>query len=72
MKEPKPVCRLLREWKRIKQENGVLYRVVQKNGQEVRQLILPGSLKDKVPRSVHDDLGHQAVEKTTVLTRDRC
>ena len=72
MKEPKPVCRLLREWKRIKQENGVLCRVVQKNGQEVRQLILPGSLKDKVPRSVHDDLGHQAVEKTTALTRDRC
>ena len=38
----------------------------------MRQLILPGSLKDKVLRSVHDDLGHQAVEKTTVLTRDRC
>ena len=68
MKEPKPARRLLREWKRIKQENGVLYRVVQKNGQEVRQLILPGSLKDKVLRSVHDDLGHQAA----VLTRDRC
>ena len=72
MKEPKPARRLLREWKRIKQENGVFHRVVQKNGQEVRQLILPGSLKDRVLRSVHDDLGHQAVEKTTVLTRDRC
>ena len=72
MKEPKPACRLLREWKRIKQENGVLNRVVQKNGQEVRQPILSGSLKDKVRRSVHDDLGHQAVEKTTALTRDRC
>ena len=72
MKEPKPARRLLREWKRVKQEDGVLYRVVQVNGQEVRQLILPGSLKDKVLRSVHDDLGHQAVEKTTVLTRGRC
>ena len=72
MKEPKPARRLLRERKRIKQENGALYRVVQKNGQEVRQLILPGSLKDKALRSVHDDLGHQAVEKTTILTRDRC
>ena len=28
MKEAKPARRLLREWKRIKQENGVLYRVV--------------------------------------------
>ena len=72
MKEPKPARKLLREWKHIKQENGVLYRVVQNNGEEVRQLILPGSLKDKVLRSVHDDLGHQAVEKTTALTRDRC
>ena len=72
MKEPKPARRLLREWKRVKQGNGVLYRVVQVNGQEVRQLILPGSLKDKVLRSVHDDLGHQAVEKTTSRTRGGC
>ena len=72
MKEPKPARRLLREWKRVEQGNGVLYRVVQVNGQEVRQLILPGSLKDKVLRSVHDDLGHQAVEKTTSLTGGGC
>ena len=39
---------------------------------EIRQLILPISLKDKVLRSVHDSLGHQAVEKTSVPTRGRC
>ena len=65
MKEPKPARKLLRQWRRIKQEGGVLYRVVQVNGQDIRQLILPGSLKDKVLRSVHDDLDHQAVEETT-------
>ena len=42
------------------------------NGQEIKQLILPSSLKSKVLSLVHDDLGHQAVEKTTVLTRSRC
>ena len=42
------------------------------NGQKIRQLILPGSLKGKVLSLVHDDLGHQAVEKTTVLTQGRC
>jgi len=63
---------LLGEWKRITEEDGILYRVVQVNGQEIKQLILPGSLKSKVLSSVHDDLGHQAVEKTTVLTRSRC
>lgn len=72
MKEPKPARRLLREWKCVKQKHGVLNRVFQVNGQEIRQLILSGSLKDKVLRSVHDDLGHQAVEKTTVLTQGRC
>ena len=71
MKEPKPAYKLLREWKRIKEEDGILYRVVQINGQGAGQLILPGSLKNNVLKSIHDDLGHQAVEKTTVLARSR-
>ena len=71
MKQPKPARKLLREWKRKKEEDGVLYRVVQINGQAARQLILPGSLKSNVLKSIHDDLGHQAVEKTTVLARTR-
>ena len=71
MKEPKPARKLLREWKRIREEHGVLYRVVQVNGQGARQLILPGSLKSNVLRSIHDDLGHQAVEKTTALAISR-
>ena len=33
--------------------------------------MLPGSLKRNVLKSIHDDLGHQAVEKTTVLARSR-
>lgn len=69
MKELKLACRLLREWKHVKVEGGILYHIVQVNGQEIRQLILPGSLRDKVLRSVHDDLGHQAVEKTMALTK---
>ena len=71
MKEPKPARKLLREWKRIREEHGVLYRVVQINGQSARQLILPGSLKRNVLKSIHDDLGHQAVEKTKALARSR-
>ena len=71
MKESKPARKLLREWKRIREEDGVLYRVVQINGQSARQLILPGSLKSNVLKSIHDDLGHQTAEKTTVLARSR-
>lgn len=72
MKEEKSGRKLLREWKRIKEEDGVLYRVVQVNGRDTWQMLLPDSLKCKVLRSVHDDMGHQAVEKTTLLARSRC
>ena len=72
MKEPKPARKLLREWKYIQEEHGVLYRTVQQGNRKVKQLILPRSLVGKVLKSVHDDLGHQAVEKTTLLTRSRC
>ena len=72
MKEPKPARKLLREWKRETEEDGVLHRVVQVNGQVLRQLILPDSMKIKVLSSVHHDLGHQAVKKTAVLKRSRC
>ena len=72
MKEPKPARKLLREWKHIEEDNGVLYRAIRLNGSQVKQLILPRSLVNQVLKSVHDDLGHQAVEKTTLLTRGRC
>ena len=71
MKEPKPARRLLREWKRIKEEDGILYRVVQMNGRGARQLILPCSLKSNVLKAIFDDLGHQAVEKSIELARSR-
>ena len=71
MKELKPVRNMLREWQRIKEEDGVLYRVVQINGRGARQLILPCSLRSKVMKAIFDDLGHQAVEKTIELARSR-
>ena len=71
MKETKSARKLPKEWWHISEEEGILYRVVQTNGQDVWQLILPGSLKSKGLRSVHDDLGHQAVEKNTLLVGSR-
>jgi len=72
MKEEKPARKLLREWKRIEEEEHLLYRVIQLRGQTVKQLILPESLKNDVLTSLHDDLGHQGVEKTIALIRNRC
>lgn len=72
MKETKNARKLLREWKRIKEEDSILYRVIHIHGQEVKQLILPDALKSKVMTSVHDDLGHQGIDKTTAIARQRC
>ena len=70
MKEAKPARKLLREWKHIEEEDGVLYCTTQGGSRRVRQLILSKLLVGQVLKSVHDDLGHQVVEKTTLLTRE--
>lgn len=72
MKEPKSARRLLRDWKHLTEENGVFYRVILVKGQKVKQLLLPSSLRDQVQRSLHDELGHQAAERTLALARSRC
>ena len=39
---------------------------------EIKQILLPEILKDKVLKSVHDHAGHQGVERTLALLRKRC
>ena len=72
MKETKTARKLLRCWKKIKEEDGILYRTIHDHGEEIKQLILPSCLKCKVLKAVHDDVGHQATEKTLALARRRC
>ena len=72
MKEPKAVRKLLRSWNRIVESDGIFYRTVLRNGEELRQLILPRCLIDRVLEAVHDQAGHQSAEKTVALARARC
>ena len=37
MKETKTACKLLRCWKRIKEEDGILYRTIHDHGEEIKQ-----------------------------------
>lgn len=64
---------LLKQWNKIQQKDGLLYRVVQdtRSG-ERRQLLLPESLRDTVLRSLHDQMGHQGIERTWSLLQNRC
>lgn len=65
---------LLREWKRFREKDGVLYRRVRRpdGGEEILQLLLPEVLWSEVMNNLHQDHGHQGVERTTELMRLRC
>ncbi|KAL2098256.1 hypothetical protein ACEWY4_007463 [Coilia grayii] len=72
--ESAEVRELVRQWKKIRDRGGVLYRVVQPPGgtREVLQLLLPQTLRDEVLSALHNDHGHQGGERTTHLVRERC
>lgn len=69
----KPVLSLLRQWPRIKEVDGLLYRIIDDvQVGECQQLLLPECLKEAVLKSVHDCMGHQGIERTQNLLRQRC
>jgi transposase InsO family protein len=60
--------RLLREWNKLSlDEDGILHRKTVTR----TQLVLPDKYKATVLRQLHDDMGHQGVDRTTSLVRDR-
>lgn len=71
---PSGTQKLLKEWSRIRCWEGVLYRSIRLPGEsrEVFQLLLPQCLKQEVLTGLHDDHGHQGIERTTRLVRERC
>ena len=70
---PKDICKLV-QWDKICMEEGVLYHCIRppKTGTELFQLHLPESLKAEVRKRLHDERGHQGVECTIHLVRERC
>ena len=71
--EPKRVKALLSQWPRIVESKGLLYRQYEEAGEGImRPLLLPQVLKPRVIESLHDDMGHQGVERTQKLIRTRC
>lgn len=70
----KPVLTLLQQWNRFEEREGVLYRkIFRPDGGEVcHQLVLPDVLKEEVWIQLHQQHGHQGVERTSELIRQRC
>lgn len=69
-----PALALLSQWSRLVEQDGVLFRrIFCPDGAEVvLQLLLPAALKQEVLAQVHQGHGHQGVERTLELLRQRC
>ncbi|KAJ8014292.1 hypothetical protein DPEC_G00038740 [Dallia pectoralis] len=70
----RPALVLLRQWDRLVERSGVLYRqVFRPDGAEVvLQVVVPASLQEEVLTKVHQEHGHQGIERTLELLRQRC
>lgn len=62
---------LLREWNRLKLQDGILYRGRRENDILNLQLILPPNLRPMVLKALHNDMGHMGIERTLDLVRQR-
>ena len=71
---PERAKTLLKQFDRLVEREGVVYRRVHRpdGGEEFLQLVLPSVLKDEVLEHLHQEHGHQGVERTTELVRRRC
>lgn len=69
-----PVLALLRHWDRLVEEDGLCYRQVFRpdGAKPLLQLLLPAALKDEVLTEVHQRHGHQGIERTLEMVRQRC
>lgn len=70
--ESKPIQILFRQWDRIVENDGVLYRKTRNKSGDHRCLLLPVCLQNEVLQSLHDSTGHQGEERTEALVRERC
>ncbi|CAC5375533.1 unnamed protein product [Mytilus coruscus] len=73
MKESPKVISMLRQKDRMFLKNGILYRKVTDPQQgETHQFVVPEALQKHVLEMLHEQAGHQGIERTTSLIRSRC
>uniref|UniRef100_A0A8C8RYW9 Gypsy retrotransposon integrase-like protein 1 n=1 Tax=Pelusios castaneus TaxID=367368 RepID=A0A8C8RYW9_9SAUR len=61
----------LREWPKLFLSKGVLYRKAQRRGENIEQLVIPYTHRDRALEGIHDEMGHLGTERTLELARDR-
>ena len=63
--------KMLYQFDRLILEEGVLHRLYIDQDMEFHQLVLPQRYHSKILKAVHDDMGHQALDRTLSLLRER-
>jgi hypothetical protein len=57
---------LLRQWDQMYLDNGIRYqRVIDPHQGQLKQLVLPEMLHPLVPEMLHQQTGHQGIERTS-------
>jgi len=70
--ESPETLKMLKHWKRLSIKEGILHRSFKTPGQQQRfQLVIPKKKNNLVLQQLHDNMGHQGVERTTQLARER-
>lgn len=70
--ETKDVLRYVKEWDRISEDRGVLFRsVVDENNNRINQVLLPTVLRDEILTQMHEHSAHQGQQRTEANIRAR-
>ena len=62
--------RMLHQFDRLVIKEGVLHRLYIDQDMEFHQLVLPQRYHSRILKAVHDDMGHQALDRTLSLLRE--
>ena len=65
---------LLGQWTRLEERDGVLHRAIYLPPSRTltHQVLLPAALRSEILQQLHDNHGHQGIERTTALVQARC
>ena len=67
----KTACKYLQQFDRLVLKQGVLHHIYISNDVETHQLVLPLEYHETVLPMLHDDYGHQGLDQTLALVRER-
>lgn len=73
-RESREVRTIFRQKEKLKIRDGIVYRHIKdpRSQEEWEQLLLPKCLQETVLKYLHDQTGHQGMERTESLLRQRC